>query len=203
MMRPIARSIVLGAFACGWLGPRPTDAQVIQLPTYRVFSTGTSVLVPDGGGIILGGVDGAASATRGQAIWPGPNSRIAQRGIRGQATETRVTILDHREWDASVLAQASQAQRGSIHPKAQRIARGLEHFTPTASTTMLAAQARRQQSQQDAAADRNARQLIAQGDACRQRNQPAAARIFYRTAWREGRGDVRAVAQARLKELTP
>ncbi len=200
-MRSIVMTVVIAGLASGSPCVRSTQGQVVQLPTYHVFSTGFSALVPDRGAMVLGGVDRAVSMTRSRTTGPGRNVRILEHGIRGRTAEARVTILDHREWDAAVLAQATAPNRVFNSPKAERIARGLEQFIPTASTAALAAEARRQQNRQHAAANQNARQLIAQGDVCRQKNQPAAARIFYRTAWREGSGEVRAIAQARMKQL--
>lgn len=188
----------------GWLSVTPLQAQVVQLPTYRTFGIGSSVLVPDQGAAMLGGVERARSGQQTTG-WPRPASRrqFSQRGSSG--VEVRATVLDLSEMDAAVLAQAA-AERGApsvVSARAQRIAQGISRSDPVGrtSTSALAAAARRQTQQQRAADEAAARALIARGDACRDKGQWSTARVFYRTAGRESQDAVRELARARLAEL--
>ena len=47
---------LLGGFCLCWLLTQGSVAQVIQLPSYRVFSIQTSGVVPDQGTAVVGGV---------------------------------------------------------------------------------------------------------------------------------------------------
>lgn len=96
------------------------QAQVVQLPTYRVFSVGTTVSVPDGGAAYLGGVTRGAwgSSSRGVpglSQVPGVNRLFTNRSFGSSVSSSHAyataTIIDHAEMDRMVLAEAA-ARRG-------------------------------------------------------------------------------------------
>ena len=196
---------IVGLCTVGLLGNQGVHAQVIQLPSYHVFGIGTSVLVPDQGSAVLGGVNRALSgqSSRGWPL-PGSSTRSHVRGSR--SAQVQVTILDHREWDAAVLAQAAtpQVATTATQIRARRISGQLAQTAtagPLESTAALSAAAERGAQRRQAAEDLAARQLIARGDLCQQRGQSQTARIFYRTAWRQSQGAVRELARTRLEGL--
>jgi len=111
--------LVVLACACG---ASVAPAQVVQLPTYRVFSVGTSVSVPDGGAAYLGGVTRGAwgSSSRGVpglSQVPGLNRLFTNRGIGSSVSSSHAyataTIIDHAEMDRMLLSEAG-ARRGEF-----------------------------------------------------------------------------------------
>ncbi|QDS97282.1 hypothetical protein [Adhaeretor mobilis] len=82
----------------------------VQLPTFHVFGISTTVLVPDRGSMVQGGVN---RSSRG--------SHQLGRGNRGYGSSTSAggvsvsaTIIDHSEIDRAVLAEAAR-RRGATH----------------------------------------------------------------------------------------
>ena len=89
---------------------------VVQQPVQGGFGLRTTVSVPDRGSISLGGVNrGATGYRRSGPFRSGTNSG---REFSGSSSSARVTIIDHHELDAAVLAQAraQQAARASSAP---------------------------------------------------------------------------------------
>ncbi|MCU0958560.1 MAG: type II and III secretion system protein [Pirellulaceae bacterium] len=103
------------------LGQRALDAQTLQLPTLRFFSVQTSVLAPDRGGAMLGGVTRSQSRSQaagvpGVAGLPGLGRLTRNRGIdRVDAAGTvsvHATVIDHAVLDQAVLAEAARRRAG-------------------------------------------------------------------------------------------
>lgn len=88
------------------------SAQVVQLPVIHQFSISTTVVVPDRGSVVIGGVDRyrASSVSLGSGL-PGlpPNRAFGYDVSRRQAT-VAATVIDHQEWDRAVLEAARQHQ---------------------------------------------------------------------------------------------
>ncbi len=78
-------------------------AQVVQLPSYRSFSTSGSALVPDRGTATLGG-GGYSSSARTRAGW-GPYANSAASGNTGATSiSASVQIIDLAALDEAILA---------------------------------------------------------------------------------------------------
>lgn len=145
------------------------SAQVVQLPTFQVFSVGTSVLVPDRGTAFLGGVDRAAygSTTRGvpgMGGVPGLGRLFTNRGIGSEVSSSRAyasaTIMDLGELDRAVLAEAAAKRAAAgipagaagtsgrpVDPEVQRKAAFLsKHLAKTHRTALPPAAPRREES---------------------------------------------------------
>lgn len=93
------------------VSPDDAAAQVIQLPSVRVFQYSGSVLVPDRGTVSLGGVSGSASssALRGGLALPArPNALSRTVGI-GNATAS-ATIIDLAEMDRQIRSSDLQKE---------------------------------------------------------------------------------------------
>ena len=87
-------------------------AQVIQLPSYRVFSIQTSGVVPDQGTAVVGG---GARCTPSRFTSGGPlfsSTRFASQSGSSQM-QVRSQILDHAAIDAKLLAEARAQGMGS------------------------------------------------------------------------------------------
>jgi type II secretory pathway component GspD/PulD (secretin) len=98
-----------------------TPGQVVQLPTFRSFSIGTTVVIPDRGSAYLGGVNRAryGSVYRGVPVLgklPGVGPLFRNRASASSVTSSGVhasaTIIDLRELDKAVLAEAAR-RRGA------------------------------------------------------------------------------------------
>jgi type II secretory pathway component GspD/PulD (secretin) len=104
------------------LGPQTLDAQTLQLPTIRYFSVQTSVLAPDRGGAVLGGISRSQSRNQaagvpGTAGLPGLGRVTRNRGI-DRADEVgmvsvHATVIDHALLDQAVLAEAARRRAGA------------------------------------------------------------------------------------------
>src|SRR5947208_2620328 len=96
-----------GSIAQGQVAqPQPLPATTVQLPTFSVFTVQTTVSVPDGGGIALGGIDRGVDSTVNR------NSGLTRnRGIGSSRTASGVsvsaTIIDRDEMDRAILAEAA------------------------------------------------------------------------------------------------
>ncbi|MEM7311605.1 MAG: hypothetical protein AAF497_00500, partial [Planctomycetota bacterium] len=104
------------------------DAQTVQLPTFRNFSVNTTVSVPDRGSASLGGVRRSSSGSTRRGVpgisrFPMAGAPFRSRAFASQSggsqATVHATIIDHREWDAAVLAEARR-RRG------ERTSRGNE-----------------------------------------------------------------------------
>ena len=88
------------------------SAQVIQLPTLRFFNVNTTVSVPDGGTISLGGVNRSASGSisRGVPLLRGP--AFNNRGIGNSHGSTQASasakIIVMSELEEQVMAEAKR-----------------------------------------------------------------------------------------------
>lgn len=109
-----AALLVAAAITCS-LAPSSGGAQTVQLPTYRVFSTNSSVLVPDRGAAYLGGNTSVRSGASnlglpilGQLPLVGRpfRNRAFGRDVTGRHSWVTAQIIDHRQWDAAVLQEA-------------------------------------------------------------------------------------------------
>ncbi len=98
--------------------PQQTGVTV-QLPTQSIFRIDTVVGVPDGGSMVLGGVNsfGSSSISRGTpglSGIPGANRLFRNQGIGNEINSSgaraHVQILIREELEADVLAQARQMQ---------------------------------------------------------------------------------------------
>jgi type II secretory pathway component GspD/PulD (secretin) len=110
-------------------GVSSAGGQVVQLPTFQSFSVGTTVVVPDRGAAYLGGVNRAYYQSNrygvpGLSGLPGVGrlfgNRSAASGVSSSGAYVTATIIDHREWDAAVLAAAQARSPASRVSETQR-----------------------------------------------------------------------------------
>jgi hypothetical protein len=80
LMKTFAFCLFLIGF-CLCIPVENLSAQIIQLPTLRVFNVRTSVSVPDGGIINLGGVNRSASGSISRGVPGLPGPLFNNRGI--------------------------------------------------------------------------------------------------------------------------
>ena len=95
------------------------QAQIVMLPTIRVFRINTAVSVPDGGSISLGGVNGyrEQSISRGSGL-PGPlfNNRGISKQTSASNAAVSANVIVMSEYEEAVLAEARRRRRASQTP---------------------------------------------------------------------------------------
>ena len=106
-------------------------AQVVQLPTFRSFGVGTTVLVPDRGRAVLGGVNRGQAGTVSRGVpglggIPGAgrlfNNRASGSSIGGSTVSVTATIIDLNELDEAVLAEAARIREEKLRYAVERAA---------------------------------------------------------------------------------
>ncbi|MFN9540427.1 MAG: hypothetical protein ACK6A8_14425 [Planctomycetota bacterium] len=102
--------LVFSSLGLGGLGPQLQAQQSfgipLQLPTQSVFSVDTTVSVPDGGSISLGGNSGSAwSSTRRGGFGPGFATRAVGGTQFAHNASVHVQILSQAELEAELLSQ--------------------------------------------------------------------------------------------------
>ena len=174
----------------------------VQMPTFHSFSVGTSVLVPDRGSTMLGGIDYArsGSTTRGVPGFSrasGANRLFKSRAFGFEtgrsAASVSAWIHDMSAMDAAVLADAA-ARRGVAPSETDPSAMATTSETTRAARDFVASSATRgdasiasikaQQAAERANVDREVLELIRQGDAAAESGKPGLARLFYQQAHR-------------------
>ena len=89
------------------------DATTVQLPTFQYFSVNTSVLVPDGGGASLGGINRAASQSSTRGFGPLRNRGFGST-TASSTMSVHATVIDLEEMDRAVLAEAAARRGGAV-----------------------------------------------------------------------------------------
>ena len=186
------------------------QAQAIQLPTFHYFSVSTTVSVPDRGGAYLGGVSRAASGSVGRGIpflskAPGVGrlggSRAIGTTVGSSGAGVTATIIDHRELDAAVLAEA-RAQRAAAGDAALSARAGPRYnLVPAAPPAASVAEIRRRNAEQDVAAREEVFSLIAKGRQAESAGKAAAARVYYQMAARRADEPLRRRIESHLLAL--
>ena len=102
--------LIVFGFAIAMI-PEAVSAQVLFLPTIRVFRTNTVVSVPDGGTISLGGVNSSRrqGIRRGSGL-PGPlfNNRGISRQTNAARSSVSAKVIVMSEYEEAVLAEAKR-----------------------------------------------------------------------------------------------
>jgi len=209
----VNRGTLCGMFGFAlWYSIVPSAfAQVVQLPVIHQFSVGTTVVVPDRGTVVLGGVD----RYRADSVRLGPLlPLLGQRAwgyevSRSQAAVT-ATIIDHEEWDRAVLAEAERQQLwrdagpGGITAVDTAQARGVPtyHAMPARDSRPLTPaelQALRRHKEQ--AVEQQVRTQLEQAQRMAAAGKPAAARRILETARRQAPGALQQEIDRRLADL--
>jgi hypothetical protein len=193
-------------------------AQVVMLPTYRTFSIGGSVLVPDRGMAHLGGISTARESRVSRGI-PGFGPLFANRGIgreMGHAgAHVAATIIDNRELDQQVLSAAARslpavsAEDVAIARKAAFLNQHLgSRSRPSGQTAGLEglpenhiSRIRQQQQQADQQQQLEGLELMIQAQQMELAGKPGVARIYYQQAARRLTGNRRQQVIERLRAI--
>jgi hypothetical protein len=200
--------------------PAQQPGSAVQLPTYSSFSVGTTVVVPDRGSALLGGI-GRASSSRSEAGVPllplrlFRNSAISAERSASGASIT-VTIHDFAAMDEFLLGQAGAQQPLPVVPP-RAIAMGNLPRPPSAPASpswrlkppagaegpepMSVADARAEREKQQAARQDEAANFFARGRQAEAEGKRNVARIYYQMAARSASGELKQQVLARLAAL--
>lgn len=202
--------------------PMVVSGQVVQLPVIHQFSVYTTVLVPDRGRVVIGRVD----RYRAGGVWLGrglpgvpPNRAFGYDASRQQATVT-ATIIDHQEWDRTVLEAATKQERllgtwtseirsgtaGRPHAGGEfayrylppYIAASAQDSRPLTGAELQSLRQQRQQAREQTIQARltQARRLAANG-------KTALAQSMLKRLLSDAHGDTRTQIQNELRQLSP
>ncbi len=113
MSRATFGRIVIGMTLCVAVDSSATHAQVVQLPTIHSFGVSTTVSVPDRGGAFWGGtaVRRTGNVARRFPVRVPMGNPIFRNNLQNGArlisrSNATATIVDLRDWDRAVLAEA-------------------------------------------------------------------------------------------------
>lgn len=178
-------------------GQEPTT---VQLPTFHFFSVQTTVSVPDSGGASLGGISRAYDSSRMRGLGPLAGSRGTATGRSTSGMTVHATIHDLAAMDEALLAEAA-ARRGA--PLDLAAAKAADVTTAPLAAGPLSVAAIRAQNEQAAQAEQGELAAkFAKAEQAEREQKPVVARIYYEMVARGDRGELRALAQARLDVLS-
>jgi hypothetical protein len=176
----------------------------VQLPTFHYFySTGT-IVVPDGGDALLGGISSSASGRVERGI-PGLPSRPFTNSATGTTTgagnvSVSAQIHDLEAMDQALLSQTAQGT--GFHPPMatpQQLAAAKQAGEQLHSVAAI----RAQQAAEDAAHEREAAAALARGLQLQNEGKLTVAKIYFQMAVRQSsaNGDVHKQAVAALASM--
>lgn len=203
----------------------PVAAQVVMLPTYRIFSTSGSVLVPDRGMAHLGSISYAreGSVTRGipgLAQLPMAGRLFRNQGIGREVghagAAVTATIIDLRELDEQVLASARvpvpSAEEIQLARQADFLVRNLARHTSHSPSATLSrevktvnrssvAEIRRQNQLAAVQRHQEAEAYLQRARQLDAQGKTGVARIYYQMAARRSTGAKQQVILDRLQTI--
>jgi hypothetical protein len=194
--------VVLGS---SMSGSAHAQAIALQLPTFSFFATDSSVLVPDRGAVMLGGVSRSSSGSNqvGPTIFPSPRSYGASQGA--SFSSVTVQIHDMDEMDRAVLARANASRSPrSLTPAAQlagmhgAAAAPEDNEAPVASVAELLARkaSAAAQEHEGARLEAKAREALAAG-------HTGVAKVYLQMAARRATGSEKSRILAQIQAIDP
>jgi hypothetical protein len=195
--------IVLSAIVSLWASRATGQGAVpttVQVPTFHYFTSTGSVLVPDGGDVVLGDVDGATLGRIEQGI-PGLPSRPLTNSSIGSGVVTGNVSVSAQIHDFEAMDQAllGKTSNDAIHPP---LARGeyLDSARRDGVSLQSVAVLRAKQAAEDADRDREAAAALARGRELQVAGKLGVAKIYFQTATKQSTpsGEVHKQAVAAL-----
>lgn len=197
--------------------PTAVRAQaVVQLPTIQQFSIGTTVMVPDGGTLNLGGVSRARESSVRRGIPGLPGQAGIGRELSSATVSVRATIIDLNELDRAVLAEARDAAmpltaaEKRVREEARYFSRHVPDVPPAPAmgkeTTggdggESLAELRKQRAQELAGQRAQAHAYLQRAVASEREGKLGVARIYFQMAARRAEAPLKQQIEAHLREL--
>lgn len=118
MSVPVVRPVVSLLAVVAVLLPLPSAAQVVvQQPTFGATAVGGTLIVPDGGSTSLGGIGSSAAGSAASGLpFPGLGNRAFGRSSGSAGMTVHATIIDFREMEAKLAAEAAGLPSGGARP---------------------------------------------------------------------------------------
>lgn len=170
------------AFALTGVAHAQNGATTVQLPTFGIFTTTTTVSVPDRGGVLLGGVKRGAQGSNefGTPLLPFRNRGIGQERSAAMMS-VHVTIHDLHLMDEDILARANYVMRPDYEAQAARQLAAAQAGS-TGLTSGSLAEIRAQREIEKYAIEREAAEAFEKGLKAEDAGKPAVAKIHYQMA---------------------
>lgn len=227
-MRMLAGIAVCGMMFWACEAPAQQQATAVQLPTFSMFTTSTTVSVPDRGNVLLGGINRAATGRNefGTPILgklPYGNRLFKNVGIGSEhsASQMRVSAFIH-DFDAmeeALMSQPSGRSLSSHQPQYRSQAAALAHtllprdnvglastWQPSLpepdeqpSISLADAQARRLAKEQTRAEE--AVDFYQRGERAEAEGKLGVAKIYYQMAARRAEGPLANRVAAKLETI--
>ncbi len=186
-----------------WLVDGGTYGQVVQLPVIRRFGVSTTVVVPDHGSVVLGGVNRYREASSRFGLWGPfvPGNRSSGFEAQSSGVSVNATIIDHDEWDRRLLAEgrfdSSAEENGpSRSGVAQIHMRAARDSAPVPMDQIVVEQQRQKE-----AASQEARGLFDHAQVLATAGRMAAAKHYFRLALKQADEPLRLEIQQELARL--
>jgi hypothetical protein len=186
--------------------PTNSSAQTVQLPQFQFTTATTTVLVPDRGEVLLGGIN---RATEGRSqfgvpilgkvpVLGRPFNNVGIGSSRSSGTlSVRAYIHDFEAMDEALLAQAA-ARRGGASVAASSLQPPASSLQPVLGI----AEIERQRAAAEDAERFDIGNLVAKARQAEADGKPGVARIFYGMVAKNTKDPAqRAMAQTRVAEL--
>jgi len=181
---------------------RSAAGQAVQLPTFHFFTLSTTVSVPDGGDMLLGGVSRSSSGRIQRGI-PGLPSQPFDNVATGRATGTSnvsasAKIHDFEAMEKSLEGAGGRAQ-GAVGQGRGAIVSRPKSDGPVQSIAAI----RAQQAAEDAARQQEAAATLARGRELLAEGKTNVAKIYFQSAVKKStdKSDVHEQALAALRSI--
>jgi hypothetical protein len=175
------------------------QAQVIQLPSFSAVGVNTTVVVPDSGGVYLGGDRRVSSGLNTFGGIPRNRGWGIQRQAAGMGITAR--IHDPRAADAAQLGKFVRRPTTSNGPALAIDAGRAAHDAPLGSVAELKARRAQLAADQASAADRKVNELLMKARAAQAEGKMSVAAIYLRMAARQATGTLREEVASEMAAL--
>jgi hypothetical protein len=172
-------------------------AQVVQLPTFSMFSVDTTVSVPDSGGAHLGGTRRGSHAMSTFGGIP----RNRGWGVSRQAAGAGVTVQIHDPQEAEAALAGSSVRRHDAVPGPRRPLRIAAGEAASDAPLASVAELQERRAALAAAGQQEALALAERGRTAHRAGKNALAALYFRTAARKASGSLRQAIEAELRAI--
>jgi len=225
--------ILVGMTACGvllWAGETFAQQQstAVQLPTFSMFTTSTTVSVPDRGSVFLGGIKRAATGRNefgtpilGKLPYAGRPFRNVGIGSERSASQMHVTayIHDFEAMEEALTSQPGTRALSSSHPLSRSQAAAVAHTVmprgdvglastwqpsppdPAGQPALSVADARSRRVAKEQTRADEALEFYQRGERAEAEGKLGVAKIYYQMTARRAEGALKDRVAARLDAI--
>ncbi|MBI1902202.1 MAG: hypothetical protein HYS13_13965 [Planctomycetia bacterium] len=189
---------------------QPRGATTVQLPTFSFFTVSTTVMVPDGGGMHMGGIRRASDGyTKFRTPFlPGARTAGSERSTAGMYVRAYVHDFDAMERELSTASRRGEPEEVVVvvrppeepdHPLAKQLAAARQD--ENAGALRSVAEIRRQKEAEKQNEDAEVLALVERGDEALAAGNISDARVFFTLASRKADAALKPQIAKRLAEL--